>query len=127
MARFRHLSHSMSSMSIYLLIDLLSNVCEFSSLQFPLGKCTVVNLCSVFNLLNTLLIVSFLKSVLLSLMDLHNPNKCHHCTKLCGTMYTWYVFLRMLTCFISSPSWLSIKSLCLPAVLTNFLHNLSLF
>ena len=33
----------------------------------------------------------------------------------------------MLTCFTSSPSWLIIKSLCLPAVLTSFLQNLSLF
>ena len=74
MARFRHLSHSMSSISIYLLIDLVSNACEFSSLEFPLGKYTVVNLCSVFNLLNTLLIVSFLNSVPLSVnMNLDGP------------------------------------------------------
>ena len=63
----------------YLLIDLLSNACEFSSLEFPLGKYTVANLCSVFNLLHTLLIVSFLNSVPLSIkMNLDGP--------ICGRM-----------------------------------------
>ena len=65
-AMFRHLSHSTSNISIYLLIDRLSNACEFSNLELPLGKYTIVNLCSVFNLFNTLPIVSFLNSVLLS-------------------------------------------------------------
>ena len=73
-ARFRHLSHSTSSISIYLLIDLLSNACEFSSLELPLGKYTAVHLCSVFNLFNTLPIVSFLNSVPLSVkMNLDGP------------------------------------------------------
>ena len=27
-----------------------------------------------------------------------------HCIKLCGTAYTWYVFLRMLTCNIDAIS-----------------------
>ena len=74
MARFRHLSHSTSKISIYLLIDCLSNACEFSNQELPLGKYTVVNLCSVFNLFNTLLIVSFLNSVPLSIkMNLDGP------------------------------------------------------
>ena len=73
-AKFKHLSHSMSSISIYLLIDHFSNACEFSNLEFPLGKYTVVNLCSVFNLLKTLSIVSFLNSVLKSFkMNLDGP------------------------------------------------------
>ena len=59
---------------MYLLIDLLSNVCKFSSLELPLGKYTVVNLCYVFNLFNTLPIVSFLNSVPLSVkMNLDGP------------------------------------------------------
>ena len=36
-------------------------------LEFPLGKYTIVNLCSIFNLINTLFIVSFLNSVPLSI------------------------------------------------------------
>ena len=35
-AKFKHLSHSTSSVSIYLLIDCFSNACEFSNLEFPL-------------------------------------------------------------------------------------------
>ena len=55
-------------------IDLLSNACEFSNLELPLGKYTIVNLCSVFNLFNTLLIVLFLNSVQLSIkMNLDGP------------------------------------------------------
>ena len=55
-------------------IDLLSNACEFSSLEFSLGKYTIVNLCSMFNLINTLFIVSFLNSVPLSVkMNLDGP------------------------------------------------------
>ena len=73
-AKFKHLSHSTSSISIYLLIDHFSNACEFSNLEFPLGKYTVVNLCSVFNLFKTLSIVSFLNSVPLSVkMNLDGP------------------------------------------------------
>ena len=64
----------MSSLSIYLLIDLLSNACKFSSLELPLEKYTVVNLYSVFNLFNTLPIVSFFNSVPLSVkMNLDGP------------------------------------------------------
>ena len=57
---------------MYLPIDHLSKACEFSNLKLPLGKYTVVNLCSVFNLFNTLPIVSFLNSIPLS--DKINPD-----------------------------------------------------
>ena len=73
-AKFKHLSHSTSNILIYLLIDHFSNKCEFSSLEFPLGKYTMVNLCLVFNLFNTLSIMSFLNSVPLSIsMNLDGP------------------------------------------------------
>ena len=65
-AKFKHLSHCSFNISIYLLIHLFKRACEFSNLEFPFGKYTVVNLCSVFNLHNTSLIVSFLNSVPLS-------------------------------------------------------------
>ena len=51
---------------MYLLIHLFNIVCKFSNLEFPFGKYTVVNLCSVFNLCNTSLIMSFLNSIPLS-------------------------------------------------------------
>ena len=48
---------------MYLLIHLFKRAYEFSNLEFPFGKYTIVNLCSVFNLCNTSLIVSSLNSV----------------------------------------------------------------
>ena len=59
---------------MYLLIHLFKRACEFSNLEFPFGKYTVVNLCSVFSLRNTSFIVSFLNSVLLSIkMNCNGP------------------------------------------------------
>ena len=52
---------------MYLLTHPFNRACEFSHLEFPFGKYTVANLCSVFNLCNTSLIVSFLNSVPLSI------------------------------------------------------------
>ena len=46
---------------MYLLIHLFKRACEFSNLEYA-----IVNLCSVFNLCNTSLIVSFLNSIPLS-------------------------------------------------------------
>ena len=65
-AKFKHLSHCLFHISMYLLIHLFKRACEFSNLEFPFGKYTIVNLCSVFNLCNTSLIVSFLNSISLS-------------------------------------------------------------
>ena len=56
---------------------------QFSNLEFPFGKYTVVNLCSVFNLCNTSLIVSFLNSIPLSVrMNCNGP--------ICGRMVSIY-------------------------------------